>query len=365
MALFDDLMPFFEAADLSIVNLECPLTRRWSPVTKDGPVLGADPDCVNGLVAAGVGVVGLANNHAMDHGSQGLDSTIDVCERNGIAHVGAGPDLEAAGRMIVARAGTLRVGVLAMAEHEFGLADRHSPGVNPLDVMSCVRTMELRARDVDYRIVLLHGGNEHYPWPRPSLLDTCRFLVEHGADAVICQHSHCVGCYERYRGATIVYGQGNLIFDFEGTPPTWHQGMLLCFEAQDEGNARLDIVPYVQSKPRPGAHRMHGRDEERVLREIEERSRAIADLDLVESRWGEFCDRMERHYLRRFASPHRLVRGLDRLTGLVQFLYGQRHVRAERLNLIRCESHRDALITILSREPTNGRQDVTEPRGGR
>ena len=37
-------------------------------------------------------------------------------------------------------------------------------------------------------------------------------MAECGADAVICQHSHCVGCYEEYNGCCILYGQGNAHF---------------------------------------------------------------------------------------------------------------------------------------------------------
>jgi len=68
VGLLGDLAPEFETADLSIVNLECPLIRNETPVAKCGPNLGAPVDCANGLKAMGVDVVGLANNHIMDHG---------------------------------------------------------------------------------------------------------------------------------------------------------------------------------------------------------------------------------------------------------------------------------------------------------
>lgn len=38
-------------------------------------------------------------------------------------------------------------------------------------------------------------------------------MVEKGADLVIYQHSHCVGSYEKYKDSTIVYGQGNFMFN--------------------------------------------------------------------------------------------------------------------------------------------------------
>ena len=35
-----------------------------------------------------------------------------------------------------------------------------------------------------------------------------RFIIEQGARMVICQHSHCAGCYEKYQNGHIIYGQG-------------------------------------------------------------------------------------------------------------------------------------------------------------
>ena len=85
----------------------------------------------------------------------------------------------------------------------------------------------------------MHGGNEGYPYPSPRLMDTCRFLVEQGANAVICQHSHCVGCYEEYRGGHIVYGQGNLIFDASIPPPGWNEGVLVRLHISENGNSQM------------------------------------------------------------------------------------------------------------------------------
>ncbi len=64
----------------------------------------------------------------------------------------------------------------------------------------------------DKIIVILHGGIEYYPFPSPELQDKCHFLIEEGADIIVCQHTHCAGCIEEYLNGYIIYGQGNLIF---------------------------------------------------------------------------------------------------------------------------------------------------------
>ena len=104
----------------------------------------------------------------------------------------------------------IKIGFIGLSEHEFSLATEESWGANPLDLIDYIRNIKANSSEYDYLVVLLHGGSEHYPFPSPRLMETCRFLVEEGANAVVCQHSHCAGCYEEYLGRHIVYGQGNL-----------------------------------------------------------------------------------------------------------------------------------------------------------
>ena len=79
-ALMNDILGDFAQADLSIVNLECPLIREDSPTDKIGPNLGVAGTCVNGLQAVGVDVVGLANNHIIDRRvSPGRDISSREC----------------------------------------------------------------------------------------------------------------------------------------------------------------------------------------------------------------------------------------------------------------------------------------------
>ena len=81
--LFQDLLDEFRAADLVVANLECPLIDRPTPISKTGPVFGEPSAAINGIRAAGVHVLCLANNHIFDHGPQGLANTLTVCARAG------------------------------------------------------------------------------------------------------------------------------------------------------------------------------------------------------------------------------------------------------------------------------------------
>lgn len=87
------------------------------------------------------------------------------------------------------------------------------PGANPFDFLESLDHISNLKQKCDYVIALYHGGKEHYQYLSPNLQKVCRKIIEKGADLIICQHSHCIGCYGRYNNTIIIYGQGNFIFD--------------------------------------------------------------------------------------------------------------------------------------------------------
>jgi poly-gamma-glutamate synthesis protein (capsule biosynthesis protein) len=190
-------------------------------------------------------------------------------------------------------------------------------------------------------------------------MKVCRFLVEEGANAVICQHSHRAGCVESYRGGHIVYGQGNLVFDYPGQERGWYEGFLVALSISPDLKSEMNIIPYAQSDGRAGIRRMTD-DEDREFRlGIEERSRAIASEEYVKQRWLEFCDERKHSYLSKALGLNRILGRLNRRGHVVKYLYDRRSLNVLR-NTIRCEAHQDVLLTVLDRELRNGDQVTSD-----
>src|SRR5690606_27860319 len=80
-----------------------------------------------------------------------------------------------------------------------------------------------------------HGGIEHYEYPSPRLQRVCRSMVRHGADLVLCQHSHLIGTVEKYRGGEILYGQGNAIYGYRPGNHAWNTGLLVSVNLSRTG----------------------------------------------------------------------------------------------------------------------------------
>jgi len=346
--LLNDLLPYFDRADLVTVNLECPLIRQESPIEKNGPRIGAPLECVNGLKAMHVDVANLANNHIADHGPLGLRTTIHALTESGIGVVGAGENLVEARRVFTQEINGLRIGILALAEHEFSIAGKDTPGANPLDMIEYIRQMRDLKRHIDYMIVLLHGGNEYYPYPSPALQNRCRFMVEEGAHAVICQHSHCPGCYEEYNGGYIVYGQGNLLFDRHPRKQgEWNRGFLVRFSIAADKTITTDLIPYIQSEDEPGAKRMSTKQEAAFRQELAARSANVTQEGSVEHNWRHFCRSKRYLYFSILRGHNKAFRWLNRMTHFTDWFYSRRQWLALQ-NIIRCEAHREIIQSIVS-----------------
>lgn len=349
-SLFHDLLEEFQKADLLIANLECPLITLSSPIKKSGPCFGVDNSCINGIASAGFDVLCLANNHILDHGRFGLESTLRACAGKGVETVGAGENLEAARKIHVRKIGHLRIGILAVAEHEFSIAGPDSPGANPLDLIDLVRNVRENRSSFDYLVVLFHGGDE-FMVPSPRLKKTCRFMIEMGAKAVIVQHPHFVGGIEDYQSGHIVYGQGALVMDeaIYRDRRSFHEGILVKLSIADDASSTLEVVPFVQSSPVPGAKRMPAERRESFLKELSERSDLIQDDSKIEQQWIDFCDRNKHEYLSALLGHNWFLRRLYSLPLLDKLLYSAQTMRVVR-NMVCCEAQREVIETILDQK---------------
>ena len=207
--------------DYAIVNFECPVCYGTeTPIEKCGPNLCCKENGVEALKWAGFSCVTLANNHFYDYGDTGVQNTLDKCKALGIDTVGGGMNLKEASSILYKEIGEKTLAIINCCEHEFSIAGSNTMGANPFDPLETLEHIKDLSKNANYTIVLYHGGKEYYRYPSPNLQKACRKLIENGANLVVCQHSHCIGCEENYHGGIIIYGQGNFIFDCDDL---WHQ----------------------------------------------------------------------------------------------------------------------------------------------
>lgn len=346
----EELFSVLQNAQYRIFNLEVPLTDICTPIEKCGPALIASKATVAGYKAVGVDLLTLANNHIMDQNVQGLRSTVKTLDGNGIAHVGSGNTRQQAKEPYVFELDDKKIGLYACAEHEFSIAGENMPGANPFDPLESLDHIAALKKQCDYVIVLHHGGKEHYRYPSPNLQKVCRKMVEKGADLVICQHTHCIGCEEKYLGGTIVYGQGNFLFDLSESE-CWQTGLLV----QVNDNFDITYIPLV--KQGNGVRLADDNEGKKILDAFYGRSAEIAQDGFVENQYIKFAREMLDQYLFTLSGIHRglVYRVVNKLLchrlepWLLKRKYDVARKRAAR-NYIECEAHRELLLTGLKHQ---------------
>ncbi|NLD47236.1 MAG: CapA family protein [Clostridiaceae bacterium] len=342
--LGDDFLDILKQADFRVFNLEVPLSDREAPIRKCGPNLIAPTSTINGIKKIQTDLLTLANNHILDQGEQGLHSTIKVLQDNNIDYVGAGANLNEAAQPFIYESNGMRVGFYACAEHEFTIATKHSPGANPFDPLDSLDHISELKDKCQYVIVLYHGGKEHYRYPSPYLQKVCRRIIDKGADLVVCQHSHCIGAFENYNESTIVYGQGNFLFDYSESE-FWQTSLLLNVILTD-GSMSIEYIPIV--KQGRGIRLADKQHSEEILRDFYKRSDQILNENFIQQEYDKFAAEMLEGYLKAFHGNNLLFRVLNKLCRhkLITKLYSDKSLTIIQ-NFVECEAHRELVLAGL------------------
>lgn len=357
--LGQELITLLSGADYRIFNLEVPLTDVVTPVDKRGPNLVAPTATVAGIKAIGANLVTLANNHILDQGEQGLLSTIQTLQKNEIAYLGAGENLQAAQKTYILEQDGHRIGVYACAEHEFSIATSYTAGANPFDPLESLDHITELKNQTDYVIVLYHGGKEHYRYPSPNQQKVCRKMIEKGADLVVCQHSHCIGCEEKWLNGTIVYGQGNFLLD-RSDCEFWQTSLLIELSVED--NVMLTYHPL--KKQGNTVRLAQGEETEKILSAFYDRSAEIQEEGAVERKFQAFAKKLFWSYVSVFHGKRTKklwFRVINKLSGCCfEKWYLSRQYDNQAFlgiqNCVECEAHREMLETVLRNNATKKRE---------
>lgn len=211
-----EVLDVMHEVDIMMANNEFTLTTRGKPVPNKKFTFRGDPKNVSIYHEMSVDIVGLANNHAFDYQEDSLTDTLSTLDGAGIAHVGAGENIDDArapyyyiinGKKIAYVAGS------AIDPYSTrGATDKQSGVFQIFDTVSMCRLIEEAKEQADYVIAYVHWGLESTTVLTEGQKTMGKAFVDAGADAVIGMHSHCMQGVEMYKGKLIAYSLGNFTF---------------------------------------------------------------------------------------------------------------------------------------------------------
>ncbi|EAW12994.1 CapA family protein [Aspergillus clavatus NRRL 1] len=241
-------LPLFHTADLNLINLETSATTTNDPWPNKTFNYRMHPANLAALREAHIDYAGLANNHTLDFGTDGLVETIWSVKENHIAFAGAGESTDESRRPAVlhlprpapypaptvphhqhhhqtTRTSTstpsYKIHIYAASDHPrdwavvptFHLID-YSPRTK--DHLRTLLTQPQPASDPPaLKIFSIHWG-PNYRWqPDERIRALAHFLIDEcGVDIVHGHSSHHVQGVERYARKLIIYGCGDFVDDY-------------------------------------------------------------------------------------------------------------------------------------------------------
>jgi len=197
-------------ADITFGNLECPLSTVGPHSPSEHLLFRADPRSVQVLLNGGFDIVSLANNHTLNAGTAGLLQTLDHLEEAGVAYCGAHRERERSWEPCLFIEDGLVIGFVAATDLSF---EHGSCCKVDEDLGKLKAHLAAAAEKCDLLVASFHWGNEYQNRPMDRQTSVARAAIEAGADLVIGHHQHVLGGIGRHRGAPILYGCGNFVFD--------------------------------------------------------------------------------------------------------------------------------------------------------
>jgi poly-gamma-glutamate synthesis protein (capsule biosynthesis protein) len=224
---FATLEPSLKSADLTLANLESPLTKAPAQ-TESSYVLCARPENVKYLVEAGFDLLSLANNHRLDCGEAGLEETQSTLTKAGLGFIGADSD------PVYREINGIRLAFLAFDA---------TVGFNIEAATQAVRSAQQTGAVV---IVSIHWGAEYQSGASSNQKQIANELSKAGAVLIWGHHPHVLQPVEWINDhkTLALYSLGNALFDQHGLEST-RQSALVQVTLNASGVEKINAIPFL------------------------------------------------------------------------------------------------------------------------
>lgn len=238
--LFDEVRPLMDGADILFGNLETTLVPADpGEPSRASLQLRGEPEFAKALRRTGFTVLNVANNHAVQHGSQTFHSTIATLRDAGIACCGIRGTDGWTTEPVMLQQGAVGILGYCLRPRQYG------PEVPPYAEGSrdeiCRDVRRLRESSVTV-VVSLHWGEEFVTMPSKDEISLAHAIIDAGAVLLLGHHPHVIRPVERYGHGTIVYSLGNFLGDMVWYAPFRRGAVFRCI-LTDSGIADATMAP--------------------------------------------------------------------------------------------------------------------------
>lgn len=182
------------------------------------PTFNSPQEVGEALMDAGVDIVSNANNHTLDKGEKGIQTSLSYLSEVGLPYVGSFKDSEDKQRLRVLNQNGIKIAYLSYTYGTNGIPVPEGKDflVNLIE-KEAMKAEIHRAKEVsDVVVMSIHWGNEYQRFPDDIQQDLAHFLVNEGVDIIFGHHPHVLQPMEWIqaddgRQAFVIYSLGNFL----------------------------------------------------------------------------------------------------------------------------------------------------------
>lgn len=197
--VFKNIEDYIKNADITVGNLETTFAGSYRGYT-GYPTFNTPEVLGQNLKDIGFDVLCTANNHSMDKGYSGIESTLNFLDEYGLDHYGTARSSEEQNTILVKDVNGIKIAFLAYTYGTNGITipSGKEYSVNLIDKELIKEHITLaKSKEVDVICVSMHWGTEYRLTPHSSQEELADFLFENGVDIILGSHPHVLEPMEK------------------------------------------------------------------------------------------------------------------------------------------------------------------------
>ena len=255
--VFEDVQEATSDSDILMGNLETTFAGAEKGYS-NYPHFNTPEQLAVDLKEMGIDILTTANNHCMDTGYDGVESTLSYLDEVGIEHTGTNRSIEEQNKVLIKEVNGIKLAFLSFTYGTNGIkipSDK-SYAVNLIDEEFILSQIELAQQEnPDLIIASMHWGIEYQNTQNENQEKWADFLIENGVSIIFGSHPHVLQPMEYrevklengdVRKGFVIYSLGN--FMSGQTQKNTQTSIILSLDINKKGNTSeifVDDVSYV------------------------------------------------------------------------------------------------------------------------
>lgn len=221
--VFANVAKYITKADIAIGNLETTFAGEDRGYT-GYPTFNSPASLGEALKNIGIDILSTANNHSLDKGYAGVESTLNELDKMGIAHTGTARSEEEQNSILVKNVNGIKIAFISFTYGTNGIpvpaGKEYSVNLIEDEQLILNQIKLAKEQNVDIICASMHWGVEYSQKPSEDQKDLADYLFRKGVDIIIGNHAHVVEPMEKKKITTedgeekevfVVYALGNFI----------------------------------------------------------------------------------------------------------------------------------------------------------